>query len=49
MASGIDRVIVFAPDTVWSKEIIAQVIDRFTLLSNNKTTFILEAVYYVDN
>ncbi|KAL3764920.1 hypothetical protein ACHAWU_003780 [Discostella pseudostelligera] len=48
VTDGIDRVLISAPDTLWSKEIIAHVIKRFTQLSNT-TAFTLEAVFHVNN
>ncbi len=48
LTSGIDRVLISAPDTEWSRDIIAQVIYRFTQLSNT-TTFALEAVFNPNN
>ncbi len=48
VTSGIDRVLISAPDTSWSKEIIAHVIKRFTQLSNT-TAFHLEAVFNLNN
>ncbi len=49
LTSGIDRVLISAPDASWSKEIISLVINRFTQLSNNVTTFSLEAVFNLNN
>ena len=49
ITDGIDRVLISAPDTSWSKEIISLVIDHFTKLSSNVTTFILEAAFNVNN
>jgi hypothetical protein len=48
VTDGIDRVLISAPDTSWSKEIIAHVIKRFTQLSNT-TAFTLEAVFNLNN
>lgn len=48
VTDGIDRVLISAPDTTWSKEIIAHVIKLFTQLSNS-TTFRLEAAFHLNN
>ncbi|KAL3756082.1 hypothetical protein ACHAWU_009384 [Discostella pseudostelligera] len=48
LTDGIDRVLISAPDTSWSREIIAQVIYRFTQLSNT-SSFTLEAVFNLNN
>ncbi len=48
LTDGIDRELISAPDTSWSREIIAQVIYRFTQLSNT-TSFTSEAVFNPNN
>lgn len=48
LTSGIDKVLISAPDTSWSVAIISQVINRFEELSNT-TTFSLEAVFNQNN
>ncbi len=48
VTGGIDRVLISAPDTSWSKGIISLVIDRFERLSKTMT-FSLEASFYVNN
>lgn len=48
VTDGIDKVLISAPDTDWSREIVTAIIKQFTELSSN-TGFHLEAAFYTNN
>ena len=52
ITDGIDRVLISAPDTDWSREIIGSVVQKFNQLlreSGNKQAISIEAAYYTNN
>lgn len=51
VTSGIDKVLISAPDTPWSRGIISAVVSRFNQLAreSNKELFNLDASFYTNN